>query len=103
MLALGFSEGEDVMIDNDRLVVERMKSTRSATVLFETGFMNSKYELTDPMDVQLKPYIVVSVGLPRNDRQITLCFDAPRKVRITRGSLYRKWGNSHSKPRSLQN
>lgn len=102
MLALGFNEREDVMIGEDRLVVERINGDLAATLRFETPHMNHKYELIENRDIQLKPYIVVSMGVPRDDGSaLTLCIEAPRRVQITRGRLYRKWGNSHDRPKHL--
>lgn len=102
MLALGFSEGEDVMIGKDRLIVERIRGSKAASLTFETEYMVQKHELIERRDVQLKPYVVVTVGLPKtgSGHQITLCFDAPRSIEITRGDLYRKWGGSHMRPAS---
>jgi len=98
MLALGFSEDEDVMIGNARLVVKQLKGPRAAKLRYETEHMDKEFDIVETRDAELSPYVVVSVGLPKTEYQITLCFDAPRNVQITRGSLYRKWGNSHSNP-----
>lgn len=102
MLVLHAVAGDDFMIGPNTLTVDWIRGPHLVKITVEGESMIRKFEVRDDRALRISPNVTVSLGTMRSDTQIDLCFEAPRAIQITRGRLYRKWGNSHHKPEEQQ-
>ena len=85
-LILSVTEGDDIFINDDRLIVEAIYGDGRCDVMLG----DQEFEIGDAKSVEVMPEVLVSAGLlANNPRYVRLVFKAPRSIMILRGEKYR--------------
>lgn len=86
-LILSVTEGDDIYIDDDRVLVSRIIGETEVEIEVDGGPMS----LFDDKATEVFPDVLISMGLlANNPRFVRLIITAPREKIILRGEKYRE-------------
>jgi sRNA-binding carbon storage regulator CsrA len=85
-LIISLKRGEDLYVEDDRLVVTEIREDGSCLVSTDKG----DFEVVDDQMVEVFPDVFVSAGNRAHIYTVRLAVDAPREKVILRGTKYRE-------------
>jgi sRNA-binding carbon storage regulator CsrA len=84
-LVLTIKKGDDFYIGDDRFVVSEVLSD----VAFKIQGLGKEYLITDEKAVEVAPGVMVSAGIHSMRAMAKVAINAPRRIPIYRGDVYR--------------
>ncbi len=85
-LTLSLREGEDLYFNDDRMVLKQINGPSHAVVELGGGVL---FDLVDDKTVEIIPGVMVGLGIQTQADWAKLIIEAPRRIAILRGQLYR--------------
>lgn len=82
-LALGVKKGEKIYFNGLPMHVDRYGSSHC-----DVTFSGKTWRLTDTKSVEIMSGVFASVARPNRESRIRLLFEAPKHIKILRGSIY---------------
>lgn len=87
-LVLSLKEGEDVFVDDDRVLLRAVASTDRFEVVSRLG----TFSVSDQKMVEVLPDVFMSAGNRTHQGTVRLSIEAPPSKVILRGARYREGG-----------
>jgi hypothetical protein len=91
-LVLMLREGEDFYVARHRVVLQKIASSNAFTLLRETD--KAVISVTEGKSVELFKNVFASVGARGQLGLARVAIEAPRKITILRGDVYRRGRNN---------
>ena len=82
----------DLYIEDTRVTIHKIYDARRFKVKVHGTAIDKIYEVTDKLQTEILPNVRVTAGnnVDPDKDMIKLAIEAPRRLKILRGSLYRK-------------
>lgn len=87
-LVLSLGEAEDFFVANERFVIEQINDDASFLLIREEG--GASFEISARAAIEILPDVMASSGGFLSSGVIRIALDAPRRICILRGELYRR-------------